>query len=342
MVSEGYVSSEARVSRAAGQRSVSGPGVVAITGIHGWLGGRLLARLARGAGVRVVGLDERRPMRLEERTRFHRLDLSQPTADGSLARILEKERVDVVVHAAFRADPTPDLEMDHELETIGSLHVMHACAAAKVKRLVVASSTMLYGPHPDNPNFLSETHPLRGHPQAHAVRDRIAMEALLAEWAQRHPDVEVTVLRTGWIFGPEYWNRVVAYFALPVVAVPLGYDPLMQVVHEEDVLRAFEQAALRPHPGVFNVVAPGVLPLSTLLRLAGKRVLRLPSALLYRLAYFPSQAQTGDPPAAFYDYLRYLWVADGRKGWGAFGEPYYSTKEAWISFVSSRRMRRYR
>jgi len=319
-----------------------GPGVVAVTGISGWLGSRLLSRLSRGDGVRVIGLDERRPMRLDERARYHRIDLTEPTSDGALARILEKERVEVLVHAAFRDDPTSDLELDHELETIGSLHVMHACAAAKVKRLVVASSTMLYGPRPDNPNFLDETHPLRGHPDAHAVRDRVEMESLLSEWAQRHPDVEVTVLRTCWIFGPEFWNRVVAYFALPVVALPLGYDPLLQLVHEEDVLRAFEQAALRPHPGVFNVVGTGVLPVSTLLRLGGRRVLRLPVSLLSRLAHFPSQTQTGDPPAAFYDYLRYLWVADGRKAWNAFGEPHYSTKEAWISFVSSRRMRRYR
>jgi UDP-glucose 4-epimerase len=324
------------------QRGGSGPGVVAVTGILGWLGSRLLSRLSRSEGVRVIGLDERRPMRLDERARYHRIDLTQPTADGSLARILEKERVEVLVHTAFHDDPSSDLELDHELETIGSLHVMHACAAAKVKRLVVASSTMLYGPRPDNPNFLDETHALRGHPDAHAVRDRVEMESLLAEWAERHPDVEVTVLRTCWTFGPEFWNRVVAYFALPVVAVPLGYDPLLQLVHEEDVLRAFEQAALRPHPGIYNVVGNGVLPVSTLLRLGGRRALRLPTTLLSRLAYFPSQAQTGDPPAAFYDYLRYLWIADGRKGWDAFGEPHYSTKEAWISFVSSRRMRRYR
>ena len=55
-----------------------------------------------------------------------------------------------------------------------------------------------------------------------------------------------------------------------------------------------------------------------------------------------SRAQSGDPPAGFYDYLRYLWVADGERGWNAFGEPVYTTREAWISFVSARRMRRYR
>ena len=60
------------------------------------------------------------------------------------------------------------------------------------------------------------------------------------------------------------------------------------------------------------------------------------------MAYYPSQAQTGDAPEGFADYLRYLWVADGSRGWEAFGEPTYTTKEAWISFVSTRRMRRYR
>jgi UDP-glucose 4-epimerase len=322
---------------------VSAPGVIAVTGPRSFIGAGVIDRLlARSRAVRVVAIDARRPFGLDARVRFHRLDLTEPTADGRLAEILAQERVEALVHAAFRTDPTPDLEMDHELETIGSLHVMHACAAAKVKRLVVASSTMLYGPWPDNPNFLSERHPLRGHPDAHSVADRIEMETLLDEWSRRYTDTEVTVLRPCWIFGPSYWNSVVRYFSLPVVPRPMGYDPLMQFVHEDDVLDCFERSVLVPHPGVFNVVGRGVLPLSTVLKLARKRSLSLPSALLYRMAYYPAQGQSGDPPAAFYDYLRHLWVADGARGWEAFGEPVYSTREAWISFVSSRRMRRYR
>ena len=322
---------------------MSAPGVIAVTGLGSFIGRRLVDRLLeRSPQLRVIALDHRRPFRLDSRARFHRIDLTEPTADGTLAEILTRERADAVVHAAFRTSPTPDVEMDHELETIGSLHVMNACAAAKVKRLVVASSTMLYGPRPDNPNFLTEAHPLRGHPEAHTVEDRVEMEGLLAEWRDRNPDTEVTVLRPCWIMGPTYWDHVMRFFSLPVIPMLLGYDPLMQFVHEEDCLRAFERATVNPIPGVFNVVARGVLPLSTIVRLAGKRILPLPAPVLYRMAYYPSQGQTGDPPAGFYDYLRYLWVADGERGWEAFGEPVYTTKEAWISFVSARRMRRYR
>lgn len=343
MVSDPVRVSEASVAPASQRGSVNEPGVVAVTGLRTFAGRGVVQRLlARSAPPRIVGLDWRRPFGLDERVRFQRVDLTEPTADCRVAEVLERERVEAVVHAAFRTNPTSDLEQDHELDTIGSLHVMHACAAAKVRRLVVASSTMLYGPWPDNPNFLSEAHPLRGHPDAHAVRDRVEMENLLSEWRARHPDAEVTVLRPCWIAGPTYWNHVVRYFALPVVPKPMGYDPLFQFVHEDDVLDAFERAVSNARPGVYNVVGSGVLPLSTLLRLGGKRLLPLPPALLKRLAHYPTRSQTGDPPAAFFDYLRYLWVADGQRGWDAFGEPVYTTKEAWISFVSSRRIRRYR
>jgi len=279
---------------------------------------------------------------MDDRVRFSRVDLTDPTADSQIAEVLQQQRAEALVHIAFRSSPTADLEMDHELDTIGSLHVMNACSAAKVRRLVVASSTMLYGPWPDNPNFLTEEHPLRGHPDAHSVSNRVEVESLLADWMTRHPDTEVTVLRTCWILGPHYSDRVTRYLSLPVVPKLLGYDPLMQFVHEEDCVHVFERATLAPHPGVFNVVGRGVLPLSTILRLAGKRVLSLPAPLLYRMAYYPSQSQTGDPPGAFYDYLRHLWVADGTRAWDAFGEPFYTTKEAWIAFVSAIRMRRYR
>ena len=319
------------------------PSCIAITGLDTFLGLRLVERLlARPGGPRILGIDLQRPLRLAGRIGFHRVDLTDPTADGRLAGILADEGVDVLVHLAFRHSPTRDLEYDHELETIGSLHVLHACAAARLQRLVVSSSTMLYGARPDNPNFLSESHRLAGHPDAHCVQNRVEVERLLAKWIPRQPDTQVSVLRHCWVMGPSYSDHVVRHFERPVVPTVMGYDPLLQFVHEEDLLDVFEQAALAPHPGVFNVVGRGVLPLSMLLALAGKRRLPLPPWLLHRLSHHPSQGLTGDPPAGFYDYLRYLWVADGGRTWAEFGDPVYTTQEAWISFVASRRLERYR
>jgi UDP-glucose 4-epimerase len=319
------------------------PRTIAITGLRGWIARRTLQRVREAEpAVQLVGVDLQRPYGLDPAVRFHSLDLASPSADARLAEVFEKEAVEAVLHAAFRRAPRADVEADHDFETVGSLHLLHACAAARVRRLVVASTTMVYGPRPDNPNFLTEDHPLRGHDAAHNVRNRVEVERLVAEFARDHPGAEVTVLRPSWIMGPTYEDAVTRYFARPAVAVLLGYDPLLQLVHEDDALHAFEIALLDGRAGVYNVVGRGVLPLTTLLRMAGKRPLPVPAPLLYRLGSYPSQAQTGDPPAGFYDYLRYLFVADGTRGFEAFGEPEYTTLEAWMAFVSSRRMRRYR
>jgi len=316
---------------------------IAITGLGTFLGQRLAQRLLAGPDPQtVVGLDVRQPMRLASNMVFREIDLTDPLADARLSDILREENVDVLVHLAFRRFPSRDIEYDHDLETLGSLQVMSACAAAKVRRLVVESSTMTYGARPDNPNFLDETHALRGHPGAHNVQNRVEMEEILRDWSARHPEVEHTVLRHCWVMGPSFFDRTVEFFEAQRVPTVLGCDPLMQFVHEEDLIDAFECATREPHPGVFNIVGRGVMPLSTLLAQAGKRALPVPRALLYRTAWLASQSASGDPPEGFFDYLRYLWVADGARGWAEFGEPLYTTGEAWAAFVGSRRMRRYR
>ena len=96
---------------------MSSPSVIAITGLGSFLGRALVDRLlVRSPGIRVVGLDKRRPFRLDPRVSFHTIDLTEPTADSRVAEVLTEERVDAVVHSAFRLQPTADIEMDHELE----------------------------------------------------------------------------------------------------------------------------------------------------------------------------------------------------------------------------------
>jgi len=313
---------------------------IAITGLGTFLGQRLVRRWAESPAVeRIVAIDRRPPLRTYGRVDFEEVDLCDPVADVRLAEKLE--RVDVFVHLAFRRFPSADHDLDHELETLGTLRVLNACAAAGVQRVVVQSSTMAYGARPSNPNFLDESHPLHGHPDAHNVQNRLEVERHLVGWRAKHPERELTVLRHCWVMGPTFYDRVVEFFESERPATVLGYDPLLQFVHEEDLVDAFEKAALESHPGVFNVVGKGVLPLATLLALADKRPRPVPRGWLYRSHWLHSEGLYGDPPGAFFDYLRYLWVADGARAWAEFGEPVYTTREAWVAFVASRKMRRY-
>lgn len=318
---------------------MSTPACIALTGLDTFWGSALAERLLeRPAGPRVVGIDLERPLRLAGHMDFHQLDLSEPYADLQVAEIIQKTGADVFVHLAHGRTPTRCAKYSAEAEAAATRCVLNATEATGLSRLVIPSSTMLYGARSDNPNFLTESHPLRGHAGAHWVQNRIECEALIRNWSERHPLTEVSVLRSCWSMGPEQDDDVARFFARSVVPTSLGHDPLFQFIHEQDLLDVFEQAACESHPGVFNIVGRGVLPLSTLLALAGRRRLPLPRPVLEWFPGPPPWQQEAASPAAFFDYLRYLWVADGERGWAEFGEPQYSSREAWISFTSTRRV----
>src|SRR5207249_1837844 len=113
-----------------------------------------------------------------------------------------------------------------------------------------------------------------------------------------------------------------------------GYDPLLQFVHEQDVVDAFVYATLADHPGAFNIVADGVLPYSTVLALMGKLPLPMPTFLAYPVSQALWMTQIFDSPPNFLDFLRYLCVADGAKAKREMGfAPRYDIKATILDFL---------
>src|SRR5678815_994534 len=103
--------------------------VVAVTGACTYLGGELLRRLEEDPHyARVLALDVRPPPVQGHKIEFVNLDLTQPTVDGELATLLQRHQVDTFVHGAFLSHPTHAAEWAHELEDVGTMHVLNACA----------------------------------------------------------------------------------------------------------------------------------------------------------------------------------------------------------------------
>ncbi len=60
----------------------------------------------------------------------------------------------------------------------------------------------------------------------------------------------------------------------------MGYDPLFQFMHEDDVTEAIVQAATQRHKGVFNVAGPDPVPLSIIGRETGRPAIFLPEFVM--------------------------------------------------------------
>ncbi len=314
-----------------------------MTGAAGFIGTRLLRRLqADDSYEKFVLLDMRKPDGPLKRTKFYKVDLTEPTADAFIADILKREKCDTFVHLAFLHHPTLRTSYAHELESIGTMYVLNACAECGVPKIVVSSTTLVYGAYPSNPNFLSENYPLRagGFPM---LRDRVEIEQQIRAYRSKHTDSVVTVLRPCLTLGPTIQNFVTRYLSLPVIYTVLGYDPLMQFVHEDDVIRAFHLAVEQDFSGEYNIVGKGVLPVSTLIRIAGKINLRLPSAVLNPMMEMLWLSNLAITPTAYLNYIRYIFIADGIKAAEEMGfEPQYSTKETLEHFIGKLRLRRLR
>jgi UDP-glucose 4-epimerase len=314
---------------------------VALTGAASFLGTNLIGLLEEDDRVqRIVALDVHKPATAGKKTRAYDVDLTQPTSEARVAEILAAERADTLLHLAFLASPTHASAWAHELESVGTMHVLVAARHAQVHKLVLWSQTLLYGAHPSNPNFLAETHPLRASAHEPFFADKIEAEGEALRFAQRANGATVTILRTAPILGPTIDNYVTRYLSRRLVPTMMGFDPLVQFIHEVDAIAAFKLAVDRDVPGTFNVVGEGVLPLSTVVKLAGRIALPIPHPLARPLTALAWAAQLADAPPVFLKYLRFLCVADGQKAWDTMGfRPAYTTREALVDFTSAQRLR---
>lgn len=321
---------------AAGKRKRRAARVVAITGGGNFLGSQLAARLdADPAFARVVVLDAGSSIASSPRTRHYDIDIAKPGADARLAEALAAEGADTVVHAAFIQAPTHQVEYVHELESIGTMNVLAACEGSSVRRLVVWSHTFLYGARPDNPALLPDTWPLRGNPESLFIRNKIEVEQQVAAFAARASGAVATVvLRAAPVVGPNSDGVAAAMMRRRLVPVAAGFDPLVQVVHEYDLVEAFRLAVGSDATGAFNIVAEGVLPLVTAILLTGRVPVPMPRAVLKRVLGAAWMLRMSEAAAPFVDYLTYPCVADGARAVAELGfRSTYTTQEALCDFA---------
>jgi len=315
-------------------------GRLAVTGAASFLGARLLRRLAaeRG-GDALVALDVAAPPPALG-VRHRAIDLTEPASDQRLLEAFREDEVESVLHAAFFTSPRRDATHAHELESIGTLSLLSAAAAAGVKHVFLRSFTAVYGAAGQNPSFLTEDRPLPSGTGLRWLRDKLEAEQHAASFARRYPGLGVTVLRFAPLFGPGVHTFYTRIFDHRVVPMLMGFDPLVQLLHPDDATEAALRAIERRPRGVFNVAPSHPIPLATMIHLGTKIPLAVPHPIAYVAADALWATGIGDAPGGFVDFVRYPFVADGAKarrelGWSAS----YSSREALEAYLRYRHPR---
>ena len=313
---------------------------VLVTGISRYLGGKLAQALEKDPEVdAVVGVDLDEPEVDLERTEFVRADIRNPL----IVKVLQTAEVDTVVHLSIVTTPTRvgGRTAMKELNVIGAMQLFAACQKAEsVRRLVMKSTTAVYGADPRDPAVFTEADQSRSVPRTGLMKDAVELERYARDFGRRRPDVDVTILRFANFIGPDIETTLTRYFSLPVVPTAMGFDPRIQLIHEDDAVEVLRRSVRETHPGIFNVAADGVVYLSQAVRLMGRPPFPVILPLATPLANVLRRAGKVDFATDQLQFLLYGRVVANERLKERFGyAPRFTTKAALQDFAEGRRLR---
>jgi UDP-glucose 4-epimerase len=307
---------------------------IAITGISGYIGTRLLSHLDGIDTVqKIIGIDIKQPAFKSAKLKFYRQDILEPFGD-----LFTENEVDTAVHLAFVLRPTRDRASAQQIDVGGTLNFVRACRQAGVGHILYLSSHTVYGAHRDNPIPLTEDSPPRPVPDFQYSLDKARTEQILRDFGKSDRNLTSTILRSCPVIGPNAIGSAPTIMFKPPVMIGVDrFDPPMQFVHEDDLIKVIETLLAQKRGGVFNVAGRGELRYSEVAGMVGKKLLRLPDGLLKFLIRMSWALHLqSESPVSGLEFVKYPPVVSTDKLTRETGFRFqYSTKEALSSFVSA-------
>jgi UDP-glucose 4-epimerase len=279
---------------------------VLITGIVGRLGRRLARALHRE--LRVVGVDRRPFLDRPKDIEHHQLDIRRKKTRD----IFRATPISAVVHLGVMHDPRIGASEHHMWNVLGFQKILEYVAQYDVPKLVLLSSANVYGPRPENPQFLNEDAPLLGGAAFSEIRDLVEIDMLAQSFFWKHPSTETVILRPVHILGTVR-NAPSNYLRLPVVPTLMGFDPMLQVMHEEDTVRAIQLALAPGVRGIFNLAGSPPAPLSRIVKVLGRPSVPIPHPVAASMLRPLWRLRVASFPAPELDHIRYVCMVDDRR-----------------------------
>jgi len=295
---------------------------VLITGIAG-AQGRLLTRRLKDR-FDVCGVDRVRWEGHPRGVRPYTFDLRKK----KFADVIRRERPACVVHMGFIQDFRIDERERHDVNVAGTKQLLDHCIRNGVESLVVLSSAYVYGAFPENPYCLDEDAPLSASRSYPEIRDRVEVDTLVTTFLWRYPQIRTCVLRPVNVIGYYANSMICSYLRERRVPTVMGFDPMMQFIHEEDLSEAIERVIDHRLQGVFNVTGPGEVPLRTAIREAGGDPWSIPETILRPLVRSLFRMGLVAYPPGAVDFLKYPITLSGERFASATGfQPHYGLKQ---------------
>ncbi len=248
---------------------------VLITGIAGPLG-RMVARRMLADGHHVIGIDRRPWPDAPKKIKMHSADIRKRPAEN----VFRRSKPDAVVHMATVTHLTAKRTEDrYRINLGGTQAVFDHCDKYGIEHCIFVGRHTYYGAAPDSPMYHTENEPPMAMTTFPELSDLVAADLYAGSALWRFPELTTTVLRFCYRLGPTRSGTLASFLRGPRVPTVLGFDPLFQFMHEEDVVSAIATALDARLAGVYNVCGPQPIPLSLVVEVTGRQRVVVPEPI---------------------------------------------------------------
>jgi UDP-glucose 4-epimerase len=265
---------------------------VLITGVTGTVGSRLAEALYydKNVGVIIGVALGSKPYYFNQfdtnRFRYKNLNIlkQRDLTNLFLASDFKKAKINTVVHLAFMnrvVSGSKEKKTFNTLNVEGTRDLLEKCIeSGSVKKFIFKSSDVVYKIRPHNPIYLDENADLNFDTDVDPwIKDRVDAD-MICQSKLDNRKVNIVILRFSNIIGRMVSSQMNAYFDSPVNFMAMGFNPLINLIHMEDVIQAIQLAIKKNVKGVFNIAGADTAPISTFAEINRSRMVSVPEPAL--------------------------------------------------------------
>ncbi|HXW60079.1 MAG TPA: NAD-dependent epimerase/dehydratase family protein [Myxococcota bacterium] len=285
---------------------------VLVTGNAGMLGQALVKKLLKDKSLRVIGVDRRPLSPIPAGLEHYALDLRRKSA----LQVLYKIKPESIIHMGIVRNPQVlrSRRADAHFFNLESMtQLLRLAENVPLRKFVFLSTANLYGPSANTAGILDEDTPLHGANKHPEFRDLVALDMMVQSFFWKQPNTQTIILRPCHIVGPRLKNAPSRYLLLDTIPSILGFDPITQLIHENDLIDAISLSLRSNVRGIFNIAGSDVAPLSRIIAALERPSWPVPERMLKAFTAGTFFSRRGNFPAGELDYLKYSCVIDDRR-----------------------------
>lgn len=280
---------------------------VLVTGAAGALARRVIARL--NGHYKVIAVDFRHKVETDAGIPSYLVELHKRGFEDVFA----EHKIDAVIHIGRVFAHEKTRMQRYNANVLGTRHLLDLCKKYGVGQVIIHSTYFVYGASPYNPALLDEDAPLKASEVTQDLVDSVELENLATIYLWKYPELNITILRPCNVLGPGVRNTMSLLLGRTLAPVLVGFSPMMQFLHVDDMADALIVAFEANKPGIYNVAPDDYVPYQEAVRQSGCIRLPIPSVppLVPKIISSTLNWNTFFPPYLV-NYFKYPVVIDGR------------------------------